>query len=188
MKKISFLKYAAMAVAAVFTLSLTSCDDDDDAKGIVCNPSTLSMEVGTTASVALAGGTEAYTVKSTDGSIATAAVNKSTITVNAVKEGKTTVIVTDANKLSCVLPVTVTAKTADVTLDKQSVSIEKGKEDVVTVKTGTSPYTATTKDKSIATASVKDAKVTIKGVKAGTTTITITDKNKKKATVQVTVK
>lgn len=188
MRTKNFFKFAAMTVAAVFTLSMTSCDDDDDAKGIKCNPATLTLEVGKTADVKLAGGTEAYTVKTTDANTATAVVNKSTITVTGVKEGKATITITDANKLTAALPVTVAAKTADVTLDKSTVSVGVSKEDVVTVKTGTSPYTASVKNSKIATASVKDTKVTIKGVSAGTTTVTITDKNKKSATVAVTVK
>lgn len=187
MKAMKFFQFAAMAVAAVFTLSMTSCDDDDDAKGIKCNPATLTLEVGKTADVKLAGGTEAYTVKTTDANTATAVVNKSTITVTGVKEGKATITITDANKLSAALPVTVAAKNADVTLDKTSVSVGVGKEEVVTVKTGTAPYTVSVKDSKTVTASVKDSKVTIKGVKAGTTTVTITDKNKNAATVAVTV-
>lgn len=76
MRTKNFFKFAAMTVAAVFTLSMTSCDDDDDAKGIKCNPAILTLEVG---------------------------------------------------------------KTADVTLDKSTVSVGVSKEDVVTVKTGNRP-------------------------------------------------
>ena len=71
-------------------------------------------------------------------------------------------------------------------MDKAKTSIAVGKEDVVNISGGTTPYTAASKDDKIATATVKDAKLTIKGVKVGSTTITITDKNKKTATVVVT--
>lgn len=63
-----------------------------------------------------------------------------------------------------------------------------GKTATVSVKGGTAPYTANSKDAEIATASTKDATITIKGVKAGKTTITVTDKNKKSGTISVTVK
>lgn len=188
MKKSNFFKLAAMAVAAVFTMSMASCSDDDEEKGIRCNPSSLTMEVGTSAKVMIKGGTQPYTVKSSDENTATVKVSKDTLFVTSVKEGKATVAITDAAKLTTALPVNVVAKTADVTFDKTSSSVAVGKDDVVTIKTGTSPYTVTVKDSKIATASVKDSKVTIKGVKAGTTTVTVTDKNKKAGVITVTVK
>lgn len=189
MEKKNFFKIATMAVAALFAVTFASCSDDDDNNtGIKCNPATLTVEVGKTADVTLAGGTEAYTVKTTDEKTATAVVNKNTITVTGVKEGKATITITDANKLTAALPVTVAAKTADVTLDKTSAEVGVGKTAEVNVQSGTSPYTVTVKDTKIATASIKDSKVTIKGVKAGTTTVTVTDKNKKTASVAVTVK
>lgn len=69
-----------------------------------------------------------------------------------------------------------------------TVTVGIGKEEVVMVKSGTAPYTATVKDSKIATVSVKDAKVTVKGVKAGSTTVTVIDKNKTAGTITVTVK
>lgn len=65
-----------------------------------------------------------------------------------------------------------------VVVDKAKTSIAVGKEDVVNISGGTTPYTAASKDDKIATTTVKDAKLTIKGVKVGSTTITITDKTK----------
>lgn len=190
MERKNFFKIATMSVAALFAVTLASCSDDDDDKksGIRCNPSSLSIEVGKTADVKLAGGTEAYTVKSTDEKTATATVNKSTVTVTGVKEGKATLTITDAKKLSVSLPVTVTAKTADVTLDKTAAEVGVGKTAEVNVQSGTSPYSVSVKDTKIATAGVKGTKVTIKGLKAGTTTVTVSDKNKKTADIAVTVK
>lgn len=189
MEKKNFFKFAAMAAVAVFAISFTSCNKNDDTtKRIKCDPSTVTVEVGKTSEVKLSGGTEAYTVKSTDDKTATAVVNKSAITVTGVKEGKATINITDANKLLAALPVTVTAKTEDVTLDKTSVEVTASKTVDVAIKTGTAPFSAASKDAKIASASVKDKTVTIKGEKAGTTTVTITDKNKKTATITVTVK
>ena len=111
-------------------------------------------------------------------------VDKATITVKGVKAGKATVLVTDSKKVTGSLRITVVD---GVVVDKAKTSIAVGKEDVVNISGGTTPYTAASKDDKIATATVKDAKLTIKGVKVGSTTITITDKNKKTATVVVTV-
>lgn len=112
MKKSKFFKFAAATLCAAFAMmTVTSCSDDDDSKSIKCNPSKVEVVAGATAKVALAGGTEAYTAKSTDEKIATVAVNKSTLTVTGVAEGKATITVTDAQKLTTSIPVTVTKKT-----------------------------------------------------------------------------
>lgn len=134
--------------------------------------------------VKVAGGDGIYTAKSSDDKTATVTVDKATITVKGVKAGKATVLVTDSKKVTGSLRITVVD---GVVVDKAKTSIAVGKEDVVNISGGTTPYTAASKDDKIATATVKDAKLTIKGVKVGSTTITITDKNKKTATVVVTV-
>lgn len=189
MEKKNFFRFAAMAAVAALAMSFTSCNKNDGpTKSIKCNPSTVSIEVGKTADVELTGGTEAYTVKSSDDETATATVNKSTITVTGVKEGNATINITDANKLLAALPVTVTAKTEDITLDKDSAEVSVGETVDVAIKTGTSPFSAVSNDTKIATVSVNDKTVTIKGEEAGSTTVTITDKNEKTATITVTVK
>ena len=79
-------------------------------------------------------------------------------------------------------------KEAALDFDKKTLHIAVGKEDVVVVIGGVSPYIATVKDPNIATASVKGANITIKGLKTGTTTVVITDKNKLSGMITVTVK
>ena len=169
----------------VFAVAFASCsDDDDNTPAIKFNPSTVSVAVGGTKNVKVAGGDGIYTAKSSDDKTATVTVDKATITVKGVKAGKATVLVTDSKKVTGSLRITVVD---GVVVDKAKTSIAVGKEDVVNISGGTTPYTAASKDDKIATATVKDAKLTIKGVKVGSTTITITDKNKKTATVVVTV-
>lgn len=172
-----FFKFATLIVCAAFAVAFASCsDDDDNTSAIKFNPSTVSVAVGGTQKVKVAGGDGTYTAKSSDDKTATVTVDKATITVKGVKAGKATVLVTDSKKVTGSLSITVVD---GVVVDKAKTSIAVGKEDVVNISGGTTPYTAASKDDKIATTTVKDAKLTIKGVKVGSTTITITDKNKK---------
>ncbi|MDD4778346.1 MAG: hypothetical protein PHV53_08675 [Fermentimonas sp.] len=76
----------------------------------------------------------------------------------------------------------------DLSFDKSSVELAVGETTTVTVKNGTSPYTATSGDTEKATVTVATNKITVKGVKEGTTTVTVKDKNNNngKITVKVT--
>lgn len=178
-------------LACVFTMAITSCDNDDEPKGpeLKFAPANVAVAPGATATVTVSGGTAPFTVVSSDAKIATTKADKNTITVTGIKEGTVTITVTDAKQIKGKFAVTV-KKSADGTLDfdKKSVSVAVGKEETVTVKGGTTPYTATAGDTNIATVTIKDDKIAIKGVKAGTTTITVTDKDKKTGTISVTVK
>lgn len=189
MKQVKFIKLAVAMLCCMFAMTVASCDKDDDEtpSAFKFNPAKVEVAVGESANVTVNGGTEPYTVASSDVKIATVTVSKNTITVTGVKEGKVTLNVSDKNKKVGMIAVTV-KKASALELDKKAVNVAVGKEETITVKNGTAPYTATAKDVSIATVSVKDGKITVKGVKAGTTTITVTDKNKLNGTISVTVK
>ena len=178
-------KIAAIAVCAVMAMVFASCSDDDNqVSTIKFNPTVATVEVGSTQKVLMAGGEGTYTAKSGDEKTTTVSVVKDTVFVKGVKAGKTTVIVTDSKNLTGSLSVMVYDA---LKLDKTTANLATGKEETITISGGTSPYTATSKDTKIATATIKNAKLTIKGVAAGSTTITVTDKNKATATLTVTV-
>lgn len=185
MKSIRIFKFATSIVCAIFVAAFASCsNDDDNTSAIKFKPSTVSVAVGGTQTVMVAGGDGTYTAKSSDDKTATAIVDKATITVKGIKAGKAMVIVTDSKKVTGSLRVTVVD---GIVVDKATTSVAVGKEDVVTISGGTAPYMAASKDNKIATATIKDAKLIIKGVKVGSTTIIITDKNKKTTIVAVKV-
>lgn len=185
MKSSKIFKFATLIVCAVFAVTFSSCsDDDDNTSAIKFNPSTVSVVIGETQKVLMSGGDGTYTAKSSDATIATVSVVKDTVFVTGVKAGKATVLVTDSKNVSGSLNATVVAALAT---DKSEASVAVGKEATVTVSGGTTPYTVTSKDNKIATATIKDSKLTIKGVAAGSTTITITDKDKRTVTVAISV-
>lgn len=190
MEKMKFLKSAAaMMLCCVSATIMISCNKDDKpASSLKFNPAKVEASVGSTVSVTVSGGTEPYTVVSSDAKTATVTVTKDVIKVTGVKAGTATITVTDKDKLSGKVPVTVKTVATGLTFDKNPVNVAVGKEDVVTIKGGVAPYVVAAKDATIATATEKDGKITVKGVKAGTTTISVTDKDKKSGSITVTVK
>lgn len=186
-KMLRTLFLACLCVASVATI--TSCDDNnDDSKVLKLNPNSIAVAPTLTSTVSVSGGTAPYTVKSSDEKVATVTASGTTLTVTGKTEGVATVTVTDKNKLTGVLPVKVSKDATPLTFDNSSLSLSAGKSGTVTVKSGTSPYSASTANAKVATATVKDNVVTINAVKAGKTTITVTDKKQATGTITVTVK
>lgn len=179
-----FSGFFSLALAALVLFA--SCEKDDEKK-LKFSSSTVTVEVGKTSDVTVSGGAAPYTPKSSADKVASATVSKNTITIKGVAAGNATITITDKDKNTGTVSVTV-KDAAGLDFDKKQVEVAIGKEEVVTIKGGTAPYTVTPKDTKIATTTEKDGKITVKGVAAGTTTITVTDKDKKTGTVSVTVK
>ncbi len=179
-------KSVILAAVCCCSFALTSCDNDDDSgKSMKLNATKVVLGVGATQTVTASNCTTPLTAKSAAESVATATVDKSTITVKGVAAGSTTVVVTDNAKQTATIAVTVNEV---LSFDKTSLEVEANKEGVINVTSGTAPYTAAVKDKTIASATVTDKTITIKGLKAGKTTITITDNKKVTGSIAVTVK
>lgn len=180
--KISIALYVGL-VMLTSVLTLASCKKNTPR--LKCDPYKVEVATGKTTTVSVSGGTAPYTVLSSDIAIASATINQSTVTITGVKKGSAIVTVVDKDKISGQIDVLVKDM---LDFDNKTVTVDVSKEVVVTIKGGTAPYTATSKDSNIATASVSGGTVTVKGVKAGSTTIEVTDKDKISGTISVTVK
>ena len=76
---------------------LTSCDNEDNNK-LKLSVAKVDMVSGATARVAISNGTQPYSVRSVDEKVATVKLDKNVMTITGVKEGKTSVVVTDKKK------------------------------------------------------------------------------------------
>ena len=184
----SFFSSVVMAALCLGSFAFVSCDKDDNktTSQLSFSATKTEAQVGKTATVTVKNGAQPYTVKSGDEKVATVNVDKATVTVTGVADGKTTITVTDKNKLTGTFTVEVKASSA-LEFDKSSLTVGVGKEGVVTVKTGTQPYTVKSGDEKIATVKVDKAAVTVTGVKAGSTKITVTDKDGKTGEISAKV-
>ena len=207
----SFFSSVVTAALCLCSFAFVSCDKNENKTP---DPLTFSVtkaevEVGKTVEVTVKNGTQPFTVKSSDEKIATVKVEKEKITVTGeepteyfhdvvkvekekitvtgVAGGTATISVVDKNQTTGSFTVTVKAAAEKLEFDKAEVTVGVEKEEVVTVKSGTAPYTVKVTDAAVATAIVKEAAITVKGVKAGTTTLTVTDKDGKTGEVAIKV-
>lgn len=106
-KSIRISSLVCLTLAAmVFTFS--SCDkEDDDKRPLKLSSEKVEIVVGETATVTVSNGTSPYVAASSDTEIVTTTVDKSTITLKAVANGTATVAVTDKDKKSGKITVTV---------------------------------------------------------------------------------
>lgn len=88
----------------IFTLLITGCEETIETIILVDH---IALDEGTTATLNVEAGNPPYWIETSDKTIATAAVNGSTITVAGVKEGKTTLLLTDKEDQSKNIQVTV---------------------------------------------------------------------------------
>ena len=187
MKK--FFSSVVTAALCLGSFAFVSCDKNDNKTPdpLTFNDTKVEVEIGKTVEVTVKNGTQPYTVKSSDEKIATVTVEKEKITVTGVAEGTATISVVDKDQASGSFTVTVKAAAEKLVFDKAEITVGVAKEDVVTVKSGTAPYTVKVADETVAAATVNEAAITVKGVKAGTTTLTVTDKDGKTGEVAIKV-
>lgn len=185
----SFFSTVVTAALCLGSFAFVSCDKNSNKTP---DPLTFSVtkaevEVGKTVEVTVKNGKQPFTVKSSGEKVATVKVEKEKITVTGVAAGTATISVTDNTKAIGSFTVEVKAAAEKLEFDKAEVTVGVEKEEVVTVKSGTAPYTVKVSDEAVATATVRESAITVKGVKAGTATVTVTDKDGKTGEISVKV-
>lgn len=105
----NIFKLGTVAVCCFGAFVLTSCsdDDDNDAKVLNFNPANVETTVGNIDTVLIKGGTQPYEATISSQDTATVSIKSDSLFITGVGKGKATVIVTDKNKVTGNLSVTV---------------------------------------------------------------------------------
>ena len=174
-------------------ISTTSCKKDEDttttqvpqAKELKLESSTAQLSINGKTSIKITDGNGGYTAKSSDEKIVKASINNDVISIEAIKDGSTTVIVSDAKSKTATITVNVWKSIA---LDKKEVTLKKGEKSTVIIQAGEGQYTVASQDANIASASISNNTITIEAIGKGETTITVTDsKSSQTETIKVIV-
>ncbi len=183
------IKAIVVALCGACALTLTSCDTKKTSPKNYLKLSTNKVEVvlNSEATVEIKSGTAPFTVSSSDAKAVSATVKEKLITIKGLKVGDATVTVSDKNKSSSKIMVTVTKEAMGLNFDTKAIKIAVNKKATVTVSNGEMPYMVMVKDTNVASATVEKNKVTFTGLKKGSTTATVKDKNNKTGEITITV-
>ncbi|WP_454976170.1 beta strand repeat-containing protein, partial [Capnocytophaga bilenii] len=146
---------------------------------------TLTINAGTTAEVAITAGNGNYTLQVADNSKVTASVVNNKVRIEAKAAGTTKVTVKDSQNKTA--EITVTINPFNLSLERNALTINAGTTAEVAIFSGNGGYTVQVADNSKATATIVGNKVRIEGKAAGTTKVTVKDSQNKTAEITVTV-
>lgn len=102
------VKAGKVTILVTDAKKLTGSFDVTVVDGILLNQSKVKVAVGKEQTIGISGGTTPYTAAVKDAAIATATIQNDKLIVKGVKAGNTTVTVSDANKKTATLIVSVT--------------------------------------------------------------------------------
>lgn len=156
-------------------------------------PSILTMATGVTNTYTIGGGTAPYTVTSSNAAVATASNTPvgTTLTIHSVVAGSAQILVFDATGASVTITVAVnsaTTTTALFTTASNNVNMSIGAVGVYTIGGGTAPYSVSTSNAGVATATVSaGTTLTINSITSGTAQILVSDANGTAIAIQVSI-
>ena len=153
--------------------------------GLTVSPTSVTVAIGSTASVSVSNRTGSVSATSANTAIATVSYDSGTATIRGRAAGSTTVTISDSVSARTVA-VTVTGGVAALTVSPTSVTVAAGSTAPVSVTNASGTVTATSANSAVATVTYAAGVATIRGVAAGSTTVTISDSDESR-TVAVTV-
>lgn len=139
---------------------------------------TVSLAASETSTFTIGGGTAPYTVSSSNVSVATASVSGTVLSLRGVAPGTAQVLVFDATGTSVAININVGsggATTKLYTTAANAVTIAVAASNTFTIGGGSAPYTVSSSNTAIATATVSGTTLRINGIATGTAQILVFD-------------
>lgn len=142
---------------------------------IALSASSISVRATENGAISISAGSGNYEVSSSNGVIATAAINGNNIVIAGKTIGSTKITVKDkVTGKEATINVTVSSK-QNITLSQTTVEVNEANSKNINITTGSGNYLINTSNSDVATASLSGSVITIKGVNIGTTNITISN-------------
>ena len=154
-------------------------------------PSGLVVQVGSAGAqtYAISGGVGPYTATSSNPNVLTATVNGNTLTLTGLTAGSATAVLRDSVNTTVSIPVTVSAAAgaALFTTAPATLTVSRGTTTVYSIGGGLAPYTATSSNAAVVSATVSGSQLTISGLANGSGSVVLRDAANNTVTVGVTV-
>lgn len=152
-------------------------------------PGAINVGLGGSGAYTVGGGKPAYSVSTSDASVASVALNGSTFVVTGASAGTAKITVGDAAGATVAIDVTVSAGTGQslFTTAPGSVTVGVGATASFTAGGGKPAYTASTSNAAVATVTLSGSGFVITGVGPGAAQITVGDANGSSVPIAVTV-
>ncbi|MFZ6677685.1 beta strand repeat-containing protein [Undibacterium sp. Tian12W] len=139
-------------------------------------PAVLTVGIGTSSpTFTIGGGSQVYTVTSGNTQIASVGINGNKFTINGVSAGKTTVIVKDSLGHNVTIDVTIGSGAAFYTTAPSDITLTANGTGTYIMGGGSAPYTATSSNTSVVTASASGNNLTLTGVGSGKAVVILRD-------------
>jgi len=152
-------------------------------------PAAITVAIGAAPNFVVGGGGGIYTATTSNASVAVVSLSGSNLTIAGLAAGSASVVVRDNLGATVTVPVTVPSAgtLAFFTTAPSSITVGRGAEPEYGIGGGTGPYSASTSNASIASATVSGSKLFIRGVGTGTANIVVRDSTGTLLTINVLV-
>jgi len=151
-------------------------------------PATLTVGIGTSSpTFTIGGGSQVYTVTSGNTQIAGVGINGNKFTINGVSAGKTIVTVKDSFGAVVLIDVTIGSGADFYTTAPLDLTLTANGSGTYVLGGGSAPYTATSSNTSVVTASASGNSLTLTGVGSGKAVVVLRDAAGKIINLNVTL-